>query len=84
MWRNAFIVITSYSIHYTKLYDGQQLDRRLIELAQLMHNRTELFKNLRLMIQGAQVLGIPILLTEQYPKGLGPTVPEVSELLPVV
>ncbi len=51
------------------------------KLAQLMHNRTELFKNLRLMIQGAQVLGIPILVTEQYPKGLGPTVPEVSELL---
>jgi nicotinamidase-related amidase len=52
------------------------------KLAQLMHNRTELFKNLRLMIQGAQVLGIPILWTEQYPKGLGPTVQEVSELLP--
>ena len=54
------------------------------KLAQLMHNSTELFKNLRLMIQGAQVLGIPILLTEQYPKGLGPTVPEVSELLPAI
>ena len=52
------------------------------KLAQLMHNRTELFKNLRRMIQGAQVLGVPILWTEQYPKGLGSTVPEVSELLP--
>ena len=54
------------------------------KLAQLMHNRTDLFKNLRLMIRGAQVLGIPILWTEQYPKGLGPTVPEVSELLPAI
>jgi nicotinamidase-related amidase len=54
------------------------------KLARLMHSRTELFKNLRLMIQGAQVLGIPILWTEQYPKGLGPTVPEVSELLSTI
>ena len=54
------------------------------KLAQLMHNRTELFKNLRVMIQGTQVLGIPILLTEQYPKGLGPTVPEVSQLLTAI
>jgi nicotinamidase-related amidase len=54
------------------------------KLAQLVQNRTELFENLRLMIQGAQVLGIPILLTEQYPKGLGPTVPEVSEVLPAI
>ncbi len=54
------------------------------KLAQLTHNRTELFKNLRLMIQGAQVLRIPILWTEQYPKGLGPTVAEVSELLPAI
>jgi nicotinamidase-related amidase len=54
------------------------------KLAQLMYNRAELFKNLRLMVKGAQVLGIPILLTEQYPKGLGPTVPEVSQLLPAI
>jgi nicotinamidase-related amidase len=51
------------------------------KLAQLMHNKDELFQNLRLMIQGARVLDIPILLTEQYPQGLGPTVPEIAELL---
>ena len=51
------------------------------KLAQLMHNKTELFKNLRTMILGAQVLDVPILLTEQYPQGMGVTVPEVAELL---
>ena len=51
------------------------------KLAQLMHNKTELFKNLRTMILGAQVLDVPILLTEQYPQGMGATVPEVAELL---
>lgn len=30
----------------------------------------------------AQKLGVPILATEQYPAGLGPTVPEVAALVP--
>jgi nicotinamidase-related amidase len=34
------------------------------------------------MIRGAEAVGIPILVTEQYPKGLGGTVPEVAESLP--
>lgn len=33
------------------------------------------------MIQGARLLGVPILATEQYPKGLGPTVESVRALL---
>lgn len=43
-------------------------------------------RNARLLIKTAVRLGIPILLTEQYPKGLGRTVKEVSgaaENLPV-
>jgi nicotinamidase-related amidase len=34
------------------------------------------------LIEGARALGIPIVVTEQYPKGLGQTVPEVAEHLP--
>ena len=30
-------------------------------------------------IDGAKALGMPIIVTEQYPKGLGPTVPELAE-----
>ena len=33
------------------------------------------------LIQGARVLGLPVVATEQYPKGLGRTVPEVAEHL---
>ncbi len=29
------------------------------------------------LVQGARLLGLPMLVTEQYPQGLGPTVPEV-------
>ena len=33
------------------------------------------------MIRAARLLGLPILFTEQYPQGLGRTVPEVQEAL---
>jgi nicotinamidase-related amidase len=34
------------------------------------------------LIEGAEAIGIPIVITEQYPNGLGETVPEVAEHLP--
>jgi nicotinamidase-related amidase len=34
------------------------------------------------LIEGAEAIGIPIVITEQYPKGLGETAPEVAEHLP--
>jgi nicotinamidase-related amidase len=51
------------------------------KLAQVMSDREKLFKAITNMIQGARVLGIKILVTEQNPRGLGPTVPEIREHL---
>jgi nicotinamidase-related amidase len=34
------------------------------------------------LVRGARAMGVPIVVTEQYPKGLGATVPEVAEHLP--
>jgi len=34
------------------------------------------------LIQAAQLLGVPVWATEQYPEGLGPTVPEIAALAP--
>ncbi|MBK5116067.1 MAG: hydrolase [Thermoleophilia bacterium] len=34
------------------------------------------------MVSGAGALGVPVIVTEQYPKGLGATVPEVADRLP--
>ena len=34
------------------------------------------------LVEGAKALGVPVVATEQYPKGLGHTVPEVAEHLP--
>jgi nicotinamidase-related amidase len=35
-------------------------------------------RNAAILVEGANVLGVPVLVTEQYPKGLGSTVPEVA------
>ena len=35
-----------------------------------------------ILIAGAEALDVPVVITEQYPKGLGETAPEVSEYLP--
>ncbi len=37
--------------------------------------------NTRILIESAGILNLPVLVTEQYPKGLGPTVPELAEAL---
>jgi nicotinamidase-related amidase len=34
------------------------------------------------LVEGAEAIGIPIVLSEQYPQGLGETAPEVAEHLP--
>lgn len=54
------------------------------KLAHLVHEKEALFLNVERLIKGAQSLEMPIILTEQYPKGLGPTLPQLSQLMPEV
>lgn len=51
------------------------------KLAQLMHNKEFLFENLQKVVKGVQAVGLPIIWVEQNPMGLGPTIPELAELL---
>jgi nicotinamidase-related amidase len=38
-------------------------------------------RNAGVLIEGARTLGLPVVVTEQYPRGLGHTAPEVAEHL---
>jgi nicotinamidase-related amidase len=51
------------------------------KLAQLVAGRDSLFKNIQILVQAATTLDIPILWCQQVPEALGPTVPEIAELL---
>ena len=46
-----------------------------------MHQDEALLKRCTILIEGLKVLDIPLIITEQYPKGLGVTVPEISALI---
>jgi nicotinamidase-related amidase len=49
------------------------------KLAQIVHNAEETLKNAAILIQGMKVLDIPVIATEQYPKGLGHTVAAIAD-----
>jgi len=51
------------------------------KLALSMYGTELLIDNVQRLIKGIKVLGIPIIWTEQNPKGLGPTLPEIADLL---
>lgn len=50
-------------------------------LMPLIDGATTIIKNIRKAIRGSQILDLPIIVTEQYPQGLGPTVDPIAEHL---
>ncbi len=50
-------------------------------LAAVMSERQRVVENCLHLIELARLQNVPILLNEQYPKGLGPTVAEIKEVL---
>jgi nicotinamidase-related amidase len=46
-----------------------------------IHEHEQLAKKVPLLIKGLKILGIPVIVTEQYVKGLGPTIPEIAETI---
>ncbi|MBI2826961.1 MAG: hydrolase [Planctomycetia bacterium] len=51
------------------------------KLITLVPGHKRIIWNLRRLVDGAKILGVQTAATEQYPKGLGPTVPELAERL---
>jgi len=46
-----------------------------------MKQAKKVYRNTRIVLEAGKVLGLPVLATEQYPRGLGHTVDEVSKCL---
>jgi nicotinamidase-related amidase len=50
-------------------------------LARVIHEYEKLERNIERLVRGCHVLGVPALVTEQYPKGLGPTTPALKRAI---
>jgi len=68
--------------HSTQLF-GPEAALLMIDVQQKLMakipNQGELVRNIAFLIDGARLLDVPVTATEQYPKGLGPTVPELAQ-----
>ncbi|MBT5759250.1 MAG: isochorismatase family protein, partial [Candidatus Marinimicrobia bacterium] len=51
------------------------------KLFPIMHEKEAFLKNLQILIKGFQLFKLPILLTEQVPEKLGPTIGPIKSLL---
>lgn len=51
-------------------------------LAPAMASADEVTSRVSILLKGARILGIPVLVTEQYPKGLGQTLPSITNEIP--
>jgi hypothetical protein len=47
----------------------------------VIHDKDILLKNVPILIEGLKIMEIPIFITEQYVKGLGPTIPEIAKTI---
>jgi len=52
------------------------------KLFRVIHEKENLSANTVTLVKGIRSLDIPVILTEQNPTGLGPTLPEISSLMP--
>jgi nicotinamidase-related amidase len=50
-----------------------------VKLLEVIHGRDRIVWNIRRLLDGAAVLGVPAAATEQYPDKLSPTVPELKQ-----
>ncbi len=68
------------------LIDAERSQLLLIDLQEKMvpaiAEQETIVANCRWLLEVAQMIGVPVGAIEQYPKGLGPLIPAVRELLP--
>jgi len=72
-------------VRHSNLLDRKQTALLVIDIQARVHAAMcfarQVEENAVKLIRGFQILQVPIYVTEQYPKGLGPTIPAVAEAL---
>lgn len=53
-------------------------------LSAAMQHKDRVTANISHLIELSKMISLPVIVTEQYPKGLGPTLPELKAMLPDV
>jgi nicotinamidase-related amidase len=82
--------VSAISTEYTEIarrpLDGNQCALVVVDIQERLlppiFQKEQLVRNAKLLIRAAGVLKIPAIVSTQYAKGLGGTVPEVASLLP--
>src|SRR5262249_43960841 len=83
--RNSVLILELSMPHPTQMSAG---DAGLLiidvqeKLMPLIPRATEVIRNIAFLIDAARALEMPVQATEQYPQGLGATVPELARRLP--
>ncbi len=69
-----------------KLLDRESTGMVIVDvqdkLIQAMSRKQRVVDNMLKLIHLAKIFDLPVILTEQYPEALGPTLPEIGESLP--
>lgn len=68
------------------LLDGQQAVLLIVDVQEAFRKKLpdvpNLTRNISILVEASKILELPIFVTEQYPQGLGKTVPEIAACLP--
>lgn len=74
------------SVRHANTLDAERTALVIIDMQEgfrnVIHDFAETSAQIALFAHGAQLLGVPIIVTEQYPKGLGHTAGELRAVLP--
>jgi len=72
-------------MHHADMLDRYQTCLLVIDVQEKLlphiHDKEALVDNIRRLVQAAAILELPVIVSEQYPRGLGPTVAPVAEVL---
>jgi nicotinamidase-related amidase len=83
---NLSAISPEYSEIARRLLEPDQCTLLVVDIQEKLlppiFQKDQLVSNSKLLIRAAGVLKIPAVISTQYSKGLGPTVPEIASLLP--